>query len=164
MSRYKLPLKVSEPDGKVVVAIITQLSQDTNRFNIPYMESVKLDGDSSFAKDGIVNFIYERRNHKTVVNAVTSYIENLMLKELENEPANNTSVSSPSKPRGNKGKSDSGSNEEGQREESGGLHYSRRGTEQSGNSERERAEREPDMAESSNKKSKGRDKKRNQAL
>lgn len=101
---YKLPLKVCNTKGARVYASITKVGDRVN-LRLPYIEAVRIDSPK-FSKDGVVFFNYDRKDHRTIVDQLTKYLEDLFLKELSDED-NNTSDNGRSNTRRDKKKSKS---------------------------------------------------------
>jgi hypothetical protein len=84
ISKYQLPLKVSEPNGKRVIATITQMDGKTNKFELPFIRALSNDKKMKKHSGKFVAF-YQRARHKDFVEKTTKYLESLFLKELSDE-------------------------------------------------------------------------------
>ena len=100
MQSYSLPLKVGDTKGNRIVAKITKLSPNYSQIDIPAPKAVIKDKPEFLIKDKI-RIQYEVKDHTKVVNTLTKYLEDIFLKELENEN-NNTSDASKFDSRRNK--------------------------------------------------------------
>ncbi len=80
---HETRLKVCDPSGKVIIAT-TELSFGTVLFVVPFLEVVKKD-NPEFAEEGVISFIVPQPEYAQAKKTITNYLEDLFLKELNNE-------------------------------------------------------------------------------
>lgn len=83
MKRYRRNLKVATPEGEKLYALITPVG-DTVHIEVRPLEAVQKD-NPPFAIGGVIRFYAPRPKYKEVLTGLTSYLESLMLKELDKE-------------------------------------------------------------------------------
>lgn len=80
-NRYTKRLKVSDPNGVPVYAIIRP-GLNTSNVEVRYLEVVAKD-NPPFANNGVIRFNVSKGKFKNAIQALTNYIETLYLKELD---------------------------------------------------------------------------------
>ena len=80
---YKLNLKVSTAEGKRIIANVEK-NGSLIYITIPFLELVKQDMPV-FARNGVIKINTTKNNYPKVIEKLTSYLENLFLKGLNNE-------------------------------------------------------------------------------
>lgn len=80
---YIKPLKVSFPNGKRINAKIAKYGGKVV-IRVDYIKEVEID-NSPFSKKGEIKMTCDTSKYKMVITKLTSYLENLILKGMENE-------------------------------------------------------------------------------
>ena len=88
MNIYYKPLKVSDTDGKRIIAKIIQLGENVT-IKLPFIQAVKKD-KPEYAKNGNINITVKRENYTLMVVLLEKYLEDLFLKDLKNENRNSS--------------------------------------------------------------------------
>lgn len=140
-------LKVSDTSGKRIKMGVTREGSNV-KLNVPFIEAVKKD-KPAFAKKGIIDITVLVKDYTATKNMLTSYLENLFLKELSSADTD-TSNGRRSNTGRAKTKPTTGSNEGTGGESSSSLRDSGRGDEPT-ESDREGSS-DSDMAKSDDKK------------
>jgi hypothetical protein len=88
--RYPKALKVSKPNGERIYANITPV-RDAVHIEVGFLEAVQKD-NPPFAQNGIIRFQVPKATYKETLGKLTSYIESLLLKELDEEEKVNEDI------------------------------------------------------------------------
>lgn len=81
--KYTKPLRVATPEGRRIIAFITQMD-DNIRIEVPYLEVVEKD-NAPFSDNGIIRFNIPRKQYAETIQILTKYIEDLFLKGMADE-------------------------------------------------------------------------------
>jgi len=117
---YEVRLKVCDTNGNVIIAKVDQISKDTSRITLPFIQAVAEDKKMGY-ENGIIRMQYPRSTHLEVKVKLTNYLESLFLGELANED-NYPSKHSGDNTAGIKVKADPGTDPESKGAESGSIH------------------------------------------